>query len=397
MSRRPIARSPDLSRLLAEGYRLSIKAAYLVVTDIPYVKEDRSIAFGALVAPLTLRDDVAIQPADHTIYFVGAYPCDQHGRPIEAIRNSTPPITIKDGLVAQQRFSAKPPKGNYDDFYEKFSTYAAILSGPARQIDPSVTPHPGGFVAADTDDDTIFKYLDTASPRADITAVSAKLEKRKVHIIGLGGTGGYILDFVAKTPVEEIHLWDGDRFEQHNAFRAPGAASGEELAAAPYKVDYFSSIYAKMRNGIFAHAEFLGPLNIDHLRNADFVFVSIDNGPARDFILGRLEAFGVAYTDVGMGLVLQDGALTGMLRATTSTPVKRDHVRGNGRISFAKVEENNEYERNIQVADLNALNALLAVIKWKKLCGFYVDLEREYHSVYAIDGNDITNEDANES
>jgi hypothetical protein len=54
-----------------------------------------------------------------------------------------------------------------------------------------------------------------------------------------------------------------------------------------------------------------------------------------------------AYIDVGMGLVLGDGALTGMLRATTSTPVKRDHVRGKGRISFAKAGEDNEYERNI--------------------------------------------------
>lgn len=397
MSRRPIARSPDLGRLLAEGFRLSIYAGHLVVTDIPYVKADRSVGLGTLIAPLALRDDVAIQPADHTIFFAGEYPCDQNGRPIEAIRNSSQLVIIKEGLVAQHRFSAKPPKGNYDDFHEKFTTYAAILSGPARQIDPSASPHPGGFVAADADDDSVFKYLDTASPRAEITAVSAKLEKRKVHIIGLGGTGGYIFDFVAKTPVEEIHLWDGDRFEQHNAFRAPGAASGEELAAAPFKVDYFSAIYSKMRNGIHAHREYVSAANIDQLRDADFVFVSIDNGPARDFILGRLEAFGVAYIDVGMGLVLQDGAVTGMLRATTSTPVKRDHARGKGRISFAKVDEDNEYERNIQVADLNALNALLAVIKWKKLCGFYVDLEREYHCVYTIDGNDITNEDADES
>ena len=36
-----------------------------------------------------------------------------------------------------------------------------------------------------------------------------------------------------------------------------------------------------------------------------------------------------------------------------------------------------EYERNAQLAELNALNAALAVIKWKKIRGVYNDLERE--------------------
>jgi hypothetical protein len=34
-----------------------------------------------------------------------------------------------------------------------------------------------------------------------------------------------VLDFTAKTHVKEIHLFDGDTFFQHNAFRAPGAAN----------------------------------------------------------------------------------------------------------------------------------------------------------------------------
>ena len=35
----------------------------------------------------------------------------------------------------------------------------------------------------------------------------------------------------------------------------------------------------------------------------------------------------------------------------------------------------------------------LAVIKWKKLLGFYRDLENEYFSAYTLDGNSIVNED----
>jgi len=39
------------------------------------------------------------------------------------------------------------------------------------------------------------------------------------------------------------------------------------------------------------------------------------------------------------------------------------------------------------------LNAALAVIKWKKLFGFYFDFEQELSSTYTIDGNHLLNED----
>lgn len=42
-----------------------------------------------------------------------------------------------------------------------------------------------------------------------------------------------------------------------------------------------------------------------------------------------------------------------------------------------------EYASNIQIVELNALNASLAVIKWKQLSGFYQDLEYEHHLTYS--------------
>ena len=35
----------------------------------------------------------------------------------------------------------------------------------------------------------------------------------------------------------------------------------------------------------------------------------------------------------------------------------------------------------------------LAVIKWKKLFGFYLDLDDEHHCTYTLDGNMLLNED----
>jgi hypothetical protein len=325
LSRRPIARSADLSRLLAEGYDVAVRAGHLVVSRIPYVTAGRTVAYGTLITRLDLQDDRTKAPDDHTIFFVGQYPCDKGGRPIEAIRNSSGSVKIAEGLVADHRFSAKPqPKGNYDNYYDKIVNYAAILSGPARALDTSVRPNPGSFVPAAEDDDSIFKYLDTASPRAEITAATAKLEMRKVVFIGLGGSGSYILDLIAKTPVEQIHTYDGDILHQHNAFRAPGAASGDELAAEPKKVAYFGEIYSKMRRGIVSHPEHVDASNIDQLRDADFVFVCIDDGPAKAFILEKLQEFGRSFIDVGMGIFLQG-------RGTGRHPARHDEHAGEAR------------------------------------------------------------------
>jgi len=62
-----------------------------------------------------------------------------------------------------------------------------------------------------------------------------------------------------------------------------------------------------------------------------------------------------------MGVYLTGDSLGGIVRTTTSTPKQRDHVRAESRISFSAGDGNNEYDRNIQIADLNALNAALAV------------------------------------
>src|SRR4029078_12457131 len=108
-------------------------------------------------------------------------------------------------------------------------------------------------------------------------------------------------------------------------------------------------------------------------------------------IIEKLEEFGLPFIDVGMGVYLSEGSLGGILRVTTSTPTQREHLRK--RVSFASDADRNEYAANIQIADLNALNAALAVIKWKKLTGFYLDLENEHNSHYTIDGNIVTNDD----
>ncbi len=392
MSHQLINRSPDLKRLRDEGYDIEVRSGHLIVTSVPYVNSKGEVRRGALVTPLgDVSGDVTRQPSEHTAFFMGDHPCRSDGSLIEQIRHSSETKTLARGVVVNHMFSAKPkPDGRYRDYHHKMVTYVGLVSGPARSIDSTATAQTC-VVVEPPDDDSPFNYLDSASTRAGISAVTAKLEGQKIVIVGVGGTGSYVLDLVAKTPVSEIHLYDGDVFSNHNAFRSPGAPSLEELKERPLKATYFRDRYSKMHRKVFAHAAFLDEENIDELRAMGFVFLCLDRGGDKRLIVERMEEWGLSFIDVGMGVDLTGDALRGILRVTTSTAQKRDHLRK--RVSFSDGEVENDYSRNIQIADLNALNAALAVIKWKKLCGFYQDLEMENCSAYTINGNCIANED----
>jgi hypothetical protein len=392
MSHRLISRSQDLRRLRDEGYDLEVRSGYLLVKDVPYVDASRQVKRGILVSVLVLAGDVTARPDSHVAYFVGGHPCRPDGSEIAEIKNQSQRVELAEDVVIDHTFSAKPqPTGIYEDYYAKVTTYASILGGPARTIDASATAKMFPVIKAeDGDSEAVFRYLDTATSRAQIEVVSKKTESQKIAIIGLGGTGSYVLDFVAKTRAREIHLFDGDLFLQHNAFRSPGAPTIEKLASRARKSAYYKELYSQMRDGIVDHGAYVTGENVEELRGMDFVFLCLDRSSSKKLIIKMLEEFAVPFVDVGMGISLTDASLGGILRVTTSTPAQRGHVEK--RIPLEEGADN-EYSHNVQIAELNALNAALAVIKWKKSLGFYRDFKQELHSTYTIDGNLLLSED----
>jgi len=131
--------------------------------------------------------------------------------------------------------------------------------------------------------------------------------------------------------------------------------------------------------------------NIQELDQMSIVFVCVDKNSVRNMIVNYLVLVGIPCIDVGLGVETVDDKLRGAIRVTTVTKAKNDHF--STRV-FAEDSENNDYVTNIQIAELNSLNACLAVIKWKKLIGFYVDQEREHNSIFTIGTSKIINDDA---
>ncbi len=390
MSQQLINHSPDLKRLRDEGYEIEVSGGFLLIHHIPYLNNKGKILFGTLVSTLTIvNNSTTGVPDNHVIHFIGENPCNNEGRIISSIQHGVASVKMSDSITINFSFSNKPPAG-YRNYYEKIKRYADLISAPAKYVNPEVTEKTFKVIVS-TDTESVFQYVDTNSSRANIVILNSKFNGQRIAIVGLGGTGAYALDLISKTPVEAIHLFDGDGFDQHNAFRSPGAASISDLDKSLKKADYFTRVYSEMHKGIVAHSYYIREVNLHELDQMSYVFICVDRNSVRKYISDYLVKKGIPFIDVGLGVNVVDNKLTGALRVTSATSTKCDHLPD--RI-FSEDNENNDYATNIQIADLNSLNAGFAIMKWKKLSGFYVDLEEEHHSSYSIGVSKIFNEDA---
>ncbi|MHB8634226.1 MAG: ThiF family adenylyltransferase [Thermoplasmatota archaeon] len=376
MSIRAIEASPELLRLRDEGYGVRVEADVLLVGPIPYLDSTGNINLGTLAKEVQFDAEHRASLGDHTMYFIGGMPYHFHGQSMQdAIVADTNEHALGGGHVAQMRFSSKPDSGKYDDVYQQVTRYAALLSNPAREKDPESTPKTFPPLE-DKLEETPFLYPDSSSTRAGIRAIAEKLEGQRIAIVGLGGTGSYILDFIAKTRVAQIHLFDADYFEPHSAYRAPGAASLQELKPRPRKVDYLAAIYSKQKRGVTAHPTRVTADNVTVLSGMSFVFIAIDRPADKIPIMAYLHAQRIPFVDVGMGLHVADSSIDGTVRSIRVLNGEQDPAMQH--ISTAEDTPLEEYNSNIQIAELGALNAALAVLHWKKQFGFYVDDSMEY-------------------
>jgi hypothetical protein len=389
MSKRPTDPDDPVARLLANGYDVAIRHGHLVVSRVPYLVQDPATSEAALAVRqdgqlvLPINDSahsVVDAIGDHTIWFAGAEPRDERGTALGTPR----PGDLGNEQRVDFMLSFKPPSGAYTDLHHKVRHYARILRDAAGHVDPEVTATPGAAFQV-VEDDLPLMYRDTNTTRAGLTALNNKFRRHTVAIVGLGGTGSYILDQVAKTWVDRIIVVDGDALENHNAFRAPGAPSREVLQAHPSKAGYFGELYSNMHTGIEVHETFLTAENVDVISGATFVFLAAADAADRPLIMARLTELKIAFIDVGMGVSETDTGLTGLAKVNTYLPTQ---PRALPPLPVGEANPN-DYASNIQIADLNALNAMLAVIEWKRWLGFYATAEPANEVVYKLYTNQV--------
>jgi hypothetical protein len=356
----------DIQRLLDKGYALRIDGPHLVVRDIPYLNDKGVLRWGAIVAKLEFIDRVRVRQDNHQVYFAGDVPHGLDGKPVPNLGGGPHQISLaKADVVVERSFSNKPP-GGFPDFFEKVDHYVTLISGPA------ISSHGASPLTFRIDTDVIgksvFKFHDTLSSRAEIGDLSRLFDEEVIAVIGLGGTGAYLLDFMVKTPVKEIRGFDGDFYHVHNSFRSPGTLNENEFGR--HKADVYRQRYENIREGLCLFRKYVDRFSSDDFQGVTFAFVCVDKGLARSEIFDLLIGMNIPFIDCGMGLKRNERSLAGALRVTYYPAGKAAELRAK-QLAEEVDDPDDIYRRNVQIGELNALNACLAVVRYKQVRGFY--------------------------
>lgn len=267
--------------------------------------------------------------------------------------------------------SIKRDEGEYMNAWHGLLVYATQVAGEVGATERERNKRP-------------FRFEIVGESDRDTSSWRQRESQQKVGIVGLGGVGLWILDMMSKTDVAEITIWDGDDIEDRNLLRAPGWASNDAIGKS--KAEYFGGLYQGVRTGISIAAEYWNPDGpADAFQGLSFVFVAVDKVNIRTALCEHLEQVGVPFIDVGMGLQRREGRVRGSCQVFFSG---KDPSRWHAGIPTAEGAGHQDYYQ-LQLADLGALNAALAVGRWRRHIAQYAEKEEEWLIRYTIDNNDL--------
>ena len=181
------------------------------------------------------------------------------------------------------------------------------------------------------------------------------VNKDKILIVGLGGTGMRIAELIDKSDNRSIVLIDPDKIEEKNLMRLPL----NNQSINKYKVDEAKNLMPNTKN-IEVIRTTIQDAELDY-SDIDFAFLSIDNGDARKYAIDILNKNGIEYIDAGVWIRNKMG--TNSYRFASRTSSKHDVE--------PVIEDDGDYKVNIQFAEINSFNAAQAVVHYKTLKGFY--------------------------
>ncbi|MDO4161177.1 MAG: ThiF family adenylyltransferase [Prevotellaceae bacterium] len=388
MSQLLISLNKQLQNLQNEGYDIEVRDAYLLVHHVPYYNSSKQIKQGVLAMAISTSGNTILPPSDHTALWQGEKPCFPDGSEVPSLINCQRKVNLGNGLYTDYYCSRKPEAngGKYIDFYEKVTGYYHCISDPVCTTDKEAFLKTKSPILVE-DESSPLVYQDTNASRADIVGVNEVMKDKKIAIVGLGGTGSFLLDHLGKTCIAEIHLFDDDVFETHNAFRAPGAPSEEDLKQRKMKVEYLHEIYSRMHKNIIPHSTKITPSNLSLLADMDCVFICVDKVGVRCMIAEYLENNNKLFIDSGMGIEKDMDSLFGQIRVTTGYQNNYSHIK---EVFGDSTKDDDVYASNIQVSELNCLAAVMMIMKWKRIIGFYVnDTTHDLNCVYNTATNNI--------
>ena len=337
-------------------------------------------------------------------------PDNRVGRAVHAVK-----VTVDAEHDGRVYYADGSPIGNYVDGDGKTWSNISIKRGVPGRPEPDATAHDllhryakhvVGAVASAGHSEVVshalpdpFHIPNTFEARAGIAPVQDHIRGDRIAIIGLGGTGAFLLDLIAKTPLSEIHLFDSDCVDWHTLMRAPGVPTADELeqvrAGSLLKVDYYRSKYPAFRDGIRGHSvrvespEMFAEFVAEH--PIDFAFICIDQltegGSARqDAVYRAVSAADVPFIDSGVSITIEDCAVRG---AVTTTAYAAGSGMWEGAIPNARLHGDAPGYRNVQLPEVNAAAALFAVMEWRRRTGQYVSEAPSFYQKFLLEKGQV--------
>ena len=353
------------------GWTVEVEDNLISVCRVPYRKKNGTagtcrISVGTQDDGLTLRALENTNRAVHAALLSGV----DEGHAIQASGDPVGNMLWTDGND-QCVISIKLDDREYANAWHALTVYVSRVAGAIGEEDRK-QPEP------------IFRFEIEGEDDQGMQIWRARARGQRVGVVGLGGVGLWILDLMSKTDVREIRIWDGDEIEGRNLLRAPGWAGQE--AIGKNKAEYFGAQYDKMRRGISIRPEYWHSDDPDDsFAGLDFIFIAVDKTDVRTSLCEKLETVGIPFIDVGMGIERRNGRVRGSCQVFFS-----GEDPGRWRIGIPTIEGIGEDDyRALQLADLGALNAALAVGMWRRHIGQYEDEAKDWLVRYRIEDNDL--------
>ncbi len=202
--------------------------------------------------------------------------------------------------------------------------------------------------------------------------------QERVAIVGLGGVGAWIADFVVKADPGEVHGWDYDCIEPKNILRMPGGLDPKVWIGKP-KADWFRETYSLIHTNVHGYNDKVLLENVQEvIEKTTFAFVAVDDADDQIMVCDTLANAGIPFVVVGLSPVRKDKRVNVSMRIVTAhvgVPSWKEAIPQVGRAG------QDDYG-SLDLPEVYSMAAGWAIQSWRKMRGQFWQEKREECLVY---------------
>ena len=251
----------------------------------------------------------------------------------------------------------------YEDAWEALNNYVkqiyALFLGRSASVGES-TPRPYTFGVL-------------GDQRPEAVEWRSLLAQERVAIVGLGGVGAWIADFVVKADPREVHSWDYDCIEPKNILRMPGGLDPKIWIGKP-KAEWFQETYSITHTNVHGHDIKVLPENMHEvIDKTTFAFIAVDCADDRMMVCDTLANAEIPFVVVGLSPVRKEKRVKVSIRIITGHVGVSSWKEAVPQVGQAGQDDYG----SLDLPDVYAMAAGWAIQSWRKMRGQFWQEQNE--------------------